>query len=371
MYFYLIVAFVLFFISCFDFNFQKNKANVAVKLFSLHCLLLITFFLVMLGGIRWKTGTDWEPYLHFFEENVNLKSFLYVGFEPGFSFFNFSIKHFTDSYTIYLFIFHFLVIVPKIYFVKKVSYYPLVSILLYWCIYSGDVVAVRNSLAVSFLLLSIFEIQNKNKKQFILFTLLATSIHYSSIMWFFSYYIYNLNIKKKTWIKLLLFSIFLAFVGNSLYPPIIKKLFSGVDNSIAQKIVYYATDYKEPIITPLTRILSLLKRLIFIPFIFIFYKRMIKLSPFNKGLTNLYLFGNVFYLAFFSGFTQMNRCVIANLYLEIILLPDFICCIKKKYLKMLFIFLVFFYGLFKMIMAIRPFSDVLIPFYTLFNYQSR
>lgn len=368
MFFYLAIAVILFYFSFIDFNKSKLYENFSLKELSC-CLIFITvFFLIFLGGFRWNTGTDWPQYYYFFKDNYSLDSFFSIGFEPGFSLFNFFIKHFTDSYTIYLLIFHFFVIVPKIYFIKKISYYPLVSIILYWCIYIGDVVAVRNSLAVSFLLLSIFSIKKRNIKQFLLLTALATSIHYSCILWFLSYHIYYLDISKKKWIKLFIYASILAIFGKYLYPQIIKKILSPFKNPFIAKIIYYAAEYKEPVSSPLSMILSLTKRLIFLPFLFIFYKRLIKISTYNKGLINLFLFGNIVYLAFFSGFTQMGRCVITNIYLEIILLPEFICCIKKKYIKILFIFLILFYGLFKMIWAIRPFSNVLIPYNLIFDY---
>ena len=371
MIFYISTAFILFSLCIFDFSARMEQGKFALNILSRQLFLTLTISFVLLGGFRWLTGTDWIPYSRFFLENRSWKSFVVHLFEPGYTVLNFVIKQFTDSYTIFLLVFHFLVIVPKMFFIRKTAYYPLVSLVLYWCIYFCEITAVRNALGVSFLLLSIFAIHKKNKKVFILLTVIATSIHYSCAMWIFSYYVYHKDVPLAKWKNLILISLFFAVTGKIIYPPVMKALFSPIGGNIAWKIVHYATDYEEAATSIVTKFFSLGKRVLFIPFIFMFYKKLVSFSPYNKGVINLYLFGNAFYLVFFTGFTQMNRCVIANLFLEVILLPEFICCFKKKYTKMLFIFVILLYGLFKMITALRPFSDVLIPFYTIFNYQPR
>lgn len=160
------------------------KYHKPVLLYSRQIAFTLCAVFVILGGLRWVTGTDWISYSSFFLENQSWKSFAARLLEPGYTFLNFLVKQFTNSYTVFLFIFHFLVIVPKIYFIKHTAYYPLLSILLYWCIYNREITAVRNALAVSFLLLSVFAIQNKQKGIFVFLTLLATSIHYSCAVWF-------------------------------------------------------------------------------------------------------------------------------------------------------------------------------------------
>lgn len=373
MLFYILISLILFFLCIFDF--AKTGTSIVCKpVFILRnqIILLICVSFICLGGLRWLTGTDWIPYKTFFEGNTSWDDYKSKLFEPGFAFFNYCIKQITESYSKYLFIYAALIISLKVYFIKKVSIYPLLSILLYWCIYNSDIFAVRNAFAVSILLLSIFAIHNKNKILFVLLTLLATSIHYSCALWIFSYYIYHSNFSLKKWKRLIIISLVFAFLGKYIYPQIIKTVFSPFgSNPIVYKIIYYAVSYEENATSIITKILSLFKRIIFLPFVFIFYKKLIAKSTYNKGIINLYLFGNVFYLLFFTGFTQMNRCVIANLFMEVILLPEFLCCFKKKYVKMIFVFLILFYGLFKMVTAIRPFSDVLIPYYSIFNYQPR
>ncbi len=373
MFFYISIALVLFLLCIFDFTkFYNELAKHSIVIFRNQLILIICASFICLSGFRWITGTDWIPYRSFFENNSTWGEFKTKLFEPGFAFFNYCIKRITESYSKYLFIYALFVISLKIYFIKRISIYPLLSILLYWCIYNSDIFAVRNALAKSFLLLSIFEIQKKNKIGFSLLTILATSIHYSCALWIFSYYIYHSNFSLKKWKYLIIISLIFAFIGKFLYPDIIRTLFSPFGlNPIVGKVIFYATSYEEHATSIITKVLSLLKRLLFLPFVFIFYNKLIHKSPYNKGIINLYLFGNVFYLMFFTGFTQLNRCVIANLFMEIILLPEFLCCFKKKYIKMIFIFLILFYGLFKMTTALKPFADVLIPYYSIFNYQPR
>jgi len=373
MIFYFTFACILFLFSSLDFvpSYKKNYQSIVIC--RNQVILFFTIVFITLGGIRWLTGTDWNSYFYFFSNNSTWKSFTCHGFELGYTLLNYIIKHFTTSYTVFLLFFHFFVILPKVFTIKKLAVYPLLSFFLYWCFYLGEIVAVRNALGVSILLCSIPSIEKRNKKTFFLFVLLATSIHYSCAFWIVSYFIYHKKISKENWIIIYLIAFFFMFLGKYIYPYVINGIFKSFEtkNEIARKILIYTNSYNDPTSTLLKQILSIVKRMLVLPFFFIFYSSLVKQSKYNRGLLNLYLFGNAIYFMFFYSLQQMNRLVIANIFLEVILLPEFISCFKNKAAKMLFIFLLFFYGIFKLFMAITPFSTVLVPFYTIFNYQYR
>jgi hypothetical protein len=374
MLFYLSIAAILFLLCPLDFA-GSNTLGKSIVILKKEIIIFIGVSFIVLGGLRWLTGTDWENYYNFFDKNKSWDTFVpgHWKFEPGYTLLNYVIKSFSDSYTVFLLFFHFLVIAPKIITINKLSIYPFISLFFYFCFYFGETTAVRNALAASIALLSIPYIHKRNIKAFIVCTVIATSIHYSSAFWIFSYAIYHANIKKTTWFFLYLIALILLILGTRIYAPVIKLIFGpfGALGGIISKIIGYATTYKEPTATVVKQTLSLIKRVMFLPFFFIFFDKIIKQNEHNKGLLNLYLFGNAFYFCFFIAFQQMNRLIIAHTFLEVILLPGILCCFRSKATKMVMLFFFFAYGISKMISALSPFMDVLVPFYTIFNYQNR
>lgn len=336
-------------------------------------LYLIGLSFIILGGIRWVTGTDWPAYYNFFNDNTNWTSFKSNRFELGYTFINWIVKCFTKQYTIFLLIFHFLVIYPKLKIIHKVSVYPLLTLFLYSCTYTGEIFAVRNQLGVTLLICSIPAMEKQNKKQFLFLTILATSIHYSCFAWIISYYIYNKSFKKITWVVLYSLALIFLLIGKDIYPKLVIKLFSPFSSYgiIFEKILLYSSpEYQDTANNIFSLVLSLLKRVLFLPFYFLYYDKLVQKNKYNKGLLNLYLFGNAFQLFFFSSFQQMGRLIIANIFLEIFILPQLVLLPKKKDIKMLLLYLFFAYGMLK-VTHLLPFREVLIPYYTFFHYYPR
>jgi len=373
MIFYITLSLVVFCFFPFDFPGKGSIYSKNTDIFKKILFILFGVLFIILGGVRWLTGTDWNNYSSFFLENNDWESFVSYRFEPGFTFLNFAIKQISDSYTLYLFVFSVLVIVFKLKCIKKISIYPFLSLFLYVCFYQADIMAVRNALGVSILLMSIPLIEENKKREFFFIVLLATSIHYSCAFWIFSYSIYHSKIKRNTWIVMIIISLPFLFLGKYIYPIIINLILKpfGAVSIIIEKILFYSNDYHEPTATFLKQMLSIIKRLLFLPMFFIYYSTLEKQSKYNHGLLNLYMFGNFIYILFFNSMQQMNRMIIANIFLEVILLPEFVRCFKKKPVKLVFIFVLFLYGLFKLIISIIPFYNEIVPFYTVFNFQYR
>ena len=374
MFFYYSISIICFIICVFDFPISQNPFSLYQKQINQKTVLfLIGSCFVILGGIRWLTGTDWPPYYHFFNDNVTWENFKKYRFEIGYTFLNWGVKCFFNEYTAFLIIFSFLVITPKVFIINKISPYPLLSLFLYSCTYTGEIFAVRNQLGVTLLICSIPAMQEKNFKKFLLCTVIASTIHYSCMAWIISYYIYNKTFNKKTWFKLYFFACIFMLIGKGLYPRLISKIFkplAGYGIIIEKLLSYSSSEYKDIAVNAKSLILSLVKRMLFLPFYFVYFKDLIKKNKFNKGLLNLYLYGNAFQLFFYSGFQQMGRLILANIFLEIFLLPQLILLPKNKSIKMLMLFMLFFYGMLK-ITHILPFKDVLVPYYSIFNYEVR
>ncbi|MDE7226748.1 MAG: EpsG family protein [Treponemataceae bacterium] len=374
MIFYFAIAIAIF--CCIPIEFSSRKfsleLNDSLNITKQGVVFIFTLMFVFFGGFRWLTGTDWVNYKNLFDDVASIKSLKYTGFEYGYALLNFVVKQIFDSYTVFLIVFYCLVIIPKVFIIKRLLL-SVAFVFLYFCTYMGEMVAVRNALGVSILLCSIPAIHSRNKKQFLFLTLLATSVHYSCFAWIISYWLYHKRISKKHWLCFFIIAFALMFFGGFIYSSIINLIFKPFGNMgiIVSKILFYANDYIEPTNTVVKKIMSLVKRMVFLPLYFTIYNKLAKQSSYNRGILNLYLFGNLFSIAFMNSFQQLNRCVIANIFLEVILLPDLFMLIKSKSVKMLSIWILFLYGIEKLYFSIIPFKDVLVPFYLIFNYQNR
>jgi hypothetical protein len=366
---YFILAFLIYIFSIYDISIERNNI-ISNRIFSLSIYYLLIFTLIILGGIRWLTGSDWIPYYNYFINNKTLADYT-VRFEPLYALLNFLIHFFTNSYTIFLCIFSLLVIYIKVKTIKKIALYPALSFYLFYCTNIGDIFAVRQSLSLSILLVSIYFIHKRDKKLFLILLIFATLVHYSSIFWIFSYYVYHKKINT-TYIGIIVIaSIIFGFFGGILYPIIINTIFKPFSflNTIS-KILFYSSrvdfgfSYQKVIV-------SIIKRVIFIPMFLIFRNRLIKIDKYISGILNLYIFGNIIYLLFSISATTFQRMTTPYVFTEIFILPVFLKIIRINNYKYILLFILFLYGLFKLYSAILPFASVLIPYYSIFNYENR
>ncbi|MBP3710254.1 MAG: EpsG family protein [Treponema sp.] len=344
-----------------------------IKINSLVAFRFISLVLILLGGLRWFTGTDWIPYQWYFEGNYDWASFNKNGFEKGFAFLNFFIKHISESYTFFLLIFHALVIIPKICFLQKNSVYPLFSLFLYWLFYCGDIFAVRQMLGVSLLIISIPYISNKNIKPFLLLTILATLVHRACFFWILAYHIYHLMFSKRKWAFILFLSFCAMIISPYVLPKIVHIIFSplGAYGTVFEKILFYTDEYTEPMSTPLKLIFSLIKRFMILPLFLLSFNKLVSISKYNRGMLNLFFAGNVFYLLCFLTLQQFSRLLVPFLFFEVILIPSYLKTIRTKCGKELFIIFILLYAFIKFYFYLSQFNEVLIPYYSIFGYQNR
>lgn len=191
------------------------------------------FFLFCLSFLKWERGSDWDPYLTIFMDGSQ-----YVGeenTEKGFMLFNKVIRHFTNSYTVYLFfqgcIYFtlYLILIRRINdilesFTIRSCYFP---ILLYdFSIGFAGIFASRSKLAYLICLFSVLYIYKGQLYRFLAAIFIASTIHATSLAFLFAYPLFRSGFDKRFF---LLFTVAcVAFFGIGAY---LEPLFAALDYS--------------------------------------------------------------------------------------------------------------------------------------------
>ena len=319
------------------------------------------------ASLRWKTGTDWESYydtFYYFSEEYA------VNFEPGFAAFVSFIRNITSNYTVFLTIFSFICISLKFYFFHRFNKeFFFTLIFLYYCYYFGDIFAVRQSLAISLSLFSTIFIINKKPFYFVLFICLATSIHTSSILYFFAYFIYWRKLSDKTFYYIIFFSILLGLIGfgGIILDLLFKAL--GLDGFMGDKFNNYLKGEDEVVNNPfLSYILGVSKRLLLIPlFIYVKNKTNERFIYFN-GYFNLYMVGNIIYFLFAKDLAIFARASVPFLLFEIFLLGYVLLYFKRDKKKLVFIFFIMIlFSWARFTALVNSYYDLYVPYNSIFD----
>tara|TARA_B100000886_G_scaffold264211_1_gene188720 strand:- start:10792 stop:11889 length:1098 start_codon:yes stop_codon:yes gene_type:complete len=166
-------------------HYPKIKSN---KIFYLTPLLL--FFI----GFRDQIGCDWASnlrnfnyysdlnFLDYLYQNTNFEKFLYEQ-EIGYAFINIFIGLFTKSFYIFNFFLSCIFTIPLIYFCSKLKR-PFLTLLISFPYYITIIGMgpLKQSLAISFLLLAFHELQSNNIFKYFLLNSISILFHRSSII---------------------------------------------------------------------------------------------------------------------------------------------------------------------------------------------
>lgn len=374
MIFYVTIAFILLMNSscALDSILGKNKGVLITNnvLFFFWGILFIIF-----GGLRWLTGTDWNSYYPYFIDLYTWKQFNDGRFEIGYALLNFFIKSITPNFTVFLFVQALICVSLKMSVIKKIAIFPGFTLFLYFCYNIGDILAVRQSIAISILMYSILSIQKKDIKQFIMLTFLATCIHNTSIIWIITYRLYWIRLSRKNIYCIFILCFTIVFVISKYYITILNTFVSLLPENIkifrriSAKIYYYANSYGA-ITSSFGLFLSFIKRLILLPIFLIVLKRNKNDTVYN-GLLNIWIIGTVLYFLFATNLTVFQRLTTPFISVEFLLLPYILKIEKKPYLKPFVFFMISGYAILKLIKALNVYPDLYMPYYTIFNYVPR
>ena len=280
---------------------SHGKSSRDQKILSIISAIIIVCF----QGFRWRTGTDWEPYLNaFLRPEANREDY-----EIGHYIFNKAIRLFTGSYTVFLFIQCSIVAICQLkvadYFkVKNGSLVMLMS-------FVTTPFPIRYTMAVSIFLLSYKYIVENKLIKFIICTLIAASIHQIVIVALPFYFI-----TRRIYSTKILFVVYLSCCMVGLMTELVFTSFRDGMNMVIQllpefsqyKLNYYM-DEMEAERTLSSIIISYVNGAVFIYlFTKLRYLRYKDDAKYNV-LLNLYVFGLAFGRVAITALPYLSRAI--------------------------------------------------------------
>ncbi|MCL6528444.1 MAG: EpsG family protein [Thermaceae bacterium] len=310
------------------------------KLYRKFFLLSVLFTLIFISTFFKSLSVDYINYVR--EINVIFfnKSLYSYTLEPTFYLLVLmSQLFFHENITFIFFIYSILGISLKFFSFNKLSYYPLFSVIIYSLSYYWlhDFTQIRAGVASAIFLCSIQDIFERNFFKFLLKIIFATLFHYSAILYFPLYFIYN---RKLELIYYLLPIIGLFSILTNLSSDFLSIIIKFLPFFIQVKLGIYI-DLSNKHFFPHTNVFNLFYTSLLILFYFlifttrkklkidlIFYLKILSVSIFS-----FYFFSSIPVLAF--RISELYDIVI------LILFPNVISIYKEKYVFFVFFFFYF------------------------------
>ena len=346
-YSYPYIIYVVSLIICLIIELYKKQNNVA-KSVRLYCVFSYLIFLGCRGFIGW----DWMSYYPFFLSLPVIGDVNYwekiVGFERGFVVFASLIKSICDNY----FALQLVIVAFYLYAVDKLlmRYARIYSLgFLVFLVMGGfatQIDLLRNSISIALFLLSIQYIESRKTKQYMFLNSIGLLFHTSSIVFFPLYYILQRRYDRKLLMVLFLIGNIIFLLQIQYLKPILSFLVSPIGGDVKYLVDLYFADNENANFYGIS--IGYLERLLTTSLFLIYYDRIIRSAKYNIIFLNLYV---LYFISFFYfGEIRIVTLRFSNLFTcsYWILYPALFSVISLKNNKILFMFFVSFYSLFKM-----------------------
>ena len=346
-YSYPYIIYVVSLIICLIIELYKKQNNVA-KSVRLYCVFSYLIFLGCRGFIGW----DWMSYYPFFLSLPVIGDVNYwekiVGFERGFVVFASLIKCICDNY----FALQLVIVAFYLYAVDKLlmRYARIYSLgFLVFLVMGGfatQIDLLRNSISIALFLLSIQYIESRKTKQYMFLNSIGLLFHTSSIVFFPLYYILQRRYDRKLLMVLFLIGNIIFLLQIQYLKPILSFLVSPIGGDVKYLVDLYFADNENANFYGIS--IGYLERLLTTSLFLIYYDRIIRSAKYNLIFLNLYV---LYFISFFYfGEIRIVTLRFSNLFTcsYWILYPALFSVISLKNNKILFMFFVSFYSLFKM-----------------------
>lgn len=312
--------------------FNKEIIDRYRMVFIIACFSILVFQ----DGFRWETGTDWEPYYNFFTRLTVSSQYEEETFDLGYVLFNYAIRVFTESYTVFLVIFALLFYSAMFFLVFKLSSYPFVSLLIFYMTTVYYLGMNRQFMAMMFYAVGLVFLVKSNKRVFLLMVLLGAFFHKTILIGLCAMFL------NKRWNSLVVISIIaltLAIASSGIINRLPLGIFALLGDQAGDKMEYYSLNHDET--SMISMLFATIRRLIWIVPLMVFDKKIPNKPQGYNLMFNLYFIGTVFYLLCNGTILQIvvSRALIYFNIMEIFLVPVFLTLLKPNYGKLLVMFL--------------------------------
>jgi hypothetical protein len=276
---------------------------------------LLVFFLAIasvLAGIRFGVGRDFFNYMRIFRGIETASDYEHLEFGFRFLVSIFKAVGFSEQWL--FFIFAFIAFAFLVKGILSLSKRPLLSVFIYWCVfYIGYVFnGLRQGIAMSIFIFLLKDIEQRNFRKILLFSVLAAAIHFSGIFIIVAYFAYNIKLSRKTYLALT-FLMFLVLITNNYW---MNTLISTLPSFLSSKVVRYQTRFE----TGLT-LFNVLQRIALLSIFLTYYNDIVKKFKEFKGFFSIYYCGFIFYSIFSFQAMFATRINMFFRILEIVLIP--------------------------------------------------
>lgn len=304
-------------------------------------LLFASIWMIVHDGLRWGIGTDWRPYLFFFNNCLWTDE---ENFDWGYKIFNLLVRSFTDKYTVFL-VLHAVFVYAVFYkFIKRYSPYPLLSFLVLYYSMLSYLGMNRQYIAIVLCLLSVPFILKKEYFKGGSIVVIASLFHMSALMFFVVFFL-NREFKNITFLSLLVLVTVLAL--SRIVDKLPLDLFLFLGNS-GDKMNTYMIMGDEVASSTLTTLLGIIKRGFWFIMLLYFRKRLVKIYSCFNFVINVVFVALFFYILFSGTILQVivGRGLIYFNIFSILSIPFIIAGMRRLLLKQFFFILVFFWGIY-------------------------
>jgi len=154
------------------------------KRYEWNLTFLFMLFLFFLSAFRsLEVGNDTYNYFVIYTNNTH--DGISGNFEPGYNLLSNTLRNLGVSFNMFLVLTSTISYIPVIIFIKRKSNYPLLAALVFYTtLFSFYSSGIRQSIAISLVLLALLSLDRKSNRLFFFFALIAFTFHLSSIIVF-------------------------------------------------------------------------------------------------------------------------------------------------------------------------------------------
>lgn len=324
----------------------------------LEFFMLISCFVIVIGGLRYEVGADWGSYLKIFNDST-LND--YTEIEPGYVLLNKIFKLLGAPYQLFLMCLFALSYSLKAYAFSKYSANVFIALLVYipiqFMVY--DINAIRQGLAIGVLFTTFPFILRRKLMPFLLICFLAISIHITSIVFLPFYWIALKPFSDRRVLYLLILFTIIALLSNIILNNILP--FLGIDFVLFDKFLSYTANdsYNKQLSFNLSTIYRIL-----ILIIFIYMRGKMKIqNELYLLLRNGYFLSLAIYFTFFSIELIATRGSLYFRVFDTFMFTYIITSFRDLYMKQLLLFLLLLYVGLQIFVTLNIEDNSLIPYH--------